>query len=72
MWEDNIKLDLGAICCMDWTDLAQARDQWRALVNMMMNNRVQQKFRNSWVAEGLAASQEGLSSMELVIKIHLP
>jgi hypothetical protein len=25
---------------MDWTDLARARDQWRALVNTIMNLRV--------------------------------
>jgi hypothetical protein len=25
---------------MDWIDLAQDRDQWRALVNMIMNLRV--------------------------------
>jgi hypothetical protein len=41
-WEDNIKIDLieiewGAI---DWIDLAQDRDQWRALVNTVMNLRV--------------------------------
>jgi len=25
---------------MDWIDLAQGRDRWRALVNMVMNLRV--------------------------------
>jgi hypothetical protein len=38
-WEDNIKIDLREIGCggMDWIDLAQNRDQWRAVVNMVMN-----------------------------------
>jgi hypothetical protein len=41
-WEDNIKMDLREIGWggMDWTDLAQDRDQWRALVNTVMNLRV--------------------------------
>jgi hypothetical protein len=41
-WEDNIKMDLREIGwgVMDWTDLAQDRDQWKTLVNMVMNLRV--------------------------------
>jgi hypothetical protein len=41
-WEDNIKMDLGEIGWggMYWIDLAQDRDQWRALVNTVMNLRV--------------------------------
>jgi hypothetical protein len=36
---DNIKIDLREIEWggMDWIDLAQDRDKWRALVNMVMN-----------------------------------
>jgi hypothetical protein len=38
-WEDSIKINLIEIVWggMDWIDLAQDRDQWRALVNMAMN-----------------------------------
>jgi hypothetical protein len=38
-WLDNIKMDLREIGLddMDWIDLAQNRDQWRALVNTVMN-----------------------------------
>jgi hypothetical protein len=41
-WVDNITRDLREIECngLGWIDLAQDRDQWRALVNMMMNLRV--------------------------------
>jgi len=33
-WEDNIKMDLPEVGCwgMDWFELAQDRDRWRALV----------------------------------------
>jgi hypothetical protein len=39
---DNIKMDLREIGWddMDWIDLAQDMDQWRALVNTVMNLRV--------------------------------
>jgi hypothetical protein len=38
----HTKIDLREIGCdgMDWIDLAQDRDQWRALVNTVMNLRV--------------------------------
>jgi hypothetical protein len=41
-WVDNIKMDLRKIGWdgMDWIDLAQDRDRWRALVNTVMNLRV--------------------------------
>jgi hypothetical protein len=40
---DNIKMDLRKIerDNMDWIDLAQDRDQWRALMNMVMSLGVQ-------------------------------
>jgi hypothetical protein len=41
-WTNNIKMDLIEIGWdgMDCIDLAQDRNQWRALVNMVMNLRV--------------------------------
>jgi hypothetical protein len=51
---------------MDWINLAQDMDQWRDLVNTVMNLGVPLKcWGNSAVAVRLAASQ-GLNSMELV------
>jgi hypothetical protein len=37
---DNIKMDLREIDGVDWIDVAQDRDQWRALVNTVLNLRV--------------------------------
>jgi hypothetical protein len=41
-WEDNIKMNLQDVGygVMDWIDLAEDRDRWRALVNAVMNLRV--------------------------------
>jgi hypothetical protein len=42
MWVYNIKIDLRKTGWdgMDWIDLAQDMDRWRALVNAVMNIRV--------------------------------
>jgi hypothetical protein len=42
-WEDNIRMDLQKVECggVDWIGLAQDRDRLRALVNAVMNLRVQ-------------------------------
>jgi hypothetical protein len=45
---DNIKIDFREIgwVVMDWIDLAQDRDKWRALVFTVMNLRVPENVRN--------------------------
>jgi hypothetical protein len=47
-WEDNIKMDLQEVGWrgMDWIDMTQDRDRWRALVNAVMNLRVPQNAGN--------------------------
>jgi hypothetical protein len=51
-WEDNIRMDLQEVGCggLDWIGLAQDRERWRAVVNVVAANRL--------------AFQEGLCSME--------
>ena len=51
-WEDNIKMDLQELGYggLGWIELAQDRDRWRALVNVVMNLRGsynEGKFLNS-------------------------
>jgi hypothetical protein len=56
---NNIKIDLRDIVWddMDWIDLAQDRDQWKVLVNTIMNLRVSQsagKFLSSCTIGGFS------------------
>jgi hypothetical protein len=41
-WVDNIRIDLGEVGWddVDWIDLAQDRNRWRALVNSVLDLRV--------------------------------
>ena len=41
-WDDNIRMNLQEVGCgvMDWIELAQDRDRWRAFVTAVMNLQV--------------------------------
>jgi hypothetical protein len=58
-WEDNIKINLRetAWSGLDWTDLAEDRDQWSGPVNTVMNLWLPQnieKFLSSWASGGVS------------------
>jgi len=47
--KDNIKINLQKVGCggMNWIDLAQDKDRWRALANAVMNLRIPLNAGNS-------------------------
>jgi hypothetical protein len=56
-WKDNIKTDHIEICGVDSIDLAQDKDQWRGVVNTVMNLRVLQnvgKFLSTCTTGGFS------------------
>jgi hypothetical protein len=61
----RIKMDLSKIGWdgVDWIDMAQDRNQWKALVNTVLNLRVRKMLGSSLVAAQLTAPREGLSSV---------
>jgi hypothetical protein len=48
---------------MGLIDVAQDRDQWKALVNTVMTFWFHKMLGSSWVAAQLVAPREGLSSL---------
>jgi len=65
-WKDNIRMDPREVgCgCVDWMELAQDRDRWRAVVNAVMSLRVPRNAGNFLTSCNLLPSQKGLCSME--------
>jgi hypothetical protein len=60
-WVDNIKMDLRKIGWdgVDWIDMAQDREQWRALVNTVLNLRAPcnaENFLSGCTIEGSSRS----------------
>jgi hypothetical protein len=60
-WVDNIGMDLGEVGWgdVDWIGLAQDRNRWRALVNLVLNLRVPRnagKLSSGLVSSGLSSS----------------
>ena len=47
-WEDNIKMEVG--WGIDWIDVAQDSDRWRALVNQVMNLHFAENALNFWTS----------------------
>jgi hypothetical protein len=62
-WVDNIRMDLGEVGWgdVDWIGLAQGRDKWRALVNVVMNLQVPYnagKLSSGFMTGGFSSSAQ--------------
>ena len=72
-WEGNIKMDLQSVGCgsMDWIDLAQDRDRWRALVTAVMSIRVPYHHHRMSVTQlGHLLTRSGLTYPEISSKVY--
>jgi hypothetical protein len=67
-WEDKIKTGVKAIAWsgIDWIDLSNDRDQWRVLMNTIMNPQIPLNFLSSSKTVQLAAFQETLSYIKQI------
>ena len=65
-WEYHIKMDLPEVGCggVDWIELAQDRDRWRALATAVMTLGFHKMRGISWLAEKRLATKEGLCCIE--------
>jgi hypothetical protein len=64
----NLREIVGGGEGVDWMHLTHDRDQWRDVVNTVMNIRFPKIWVISRINERLLASQEGLCSIKLVGK----
>jgi hypothetical protein len=67
-WGDNSKINFTELWCefVDWSYLAQDKDNRSVVANTVMILRVYKLSGVSWPAEELEASQEELCSLDLV------
>jgi hypothetical protein len=77
---DNIKIDLGEIGWggMDWIGLAQGRDQWKALVNAVMNLRgfikcwMVHEWLHNWRPQAPGVSSRSMDYVPIFQPIIIP